>query len=298
MISISNLTKKFQNGKGIHNVDLSVEKGEVMGFIGPNGAGKSTTIRHLMGFMKSDEGTAMIQGLDCFTQAADVQKMVGYLPGEIAFFDGMNGLDFLNLMGNMRGTYNDDYRNELIHRFQFDVKTPIRKMSKGMKQKVGIIAAFMHRPNVLLLDEPTSGLDPLMQNIFMDLVLEHKQRGAAILMSSHIFSEIDRVCDQLAIIKDGRIIVSSPVDALEKKQFVKVTVKDEVDVEKLKHSPLVIEACKNGVVTIRIEDNYSTIFQELSRVQVLHMETYHEKLEDLFINYYEAGGQNHEYSTL
>lgn len=206
MLEVHNLTKKFKNGKGIFNVSFSIKKGEVFGFLGPNGAGKSTTIRHIMGFMKPDTGFTKVNELDTWKKQGEVQKYIGYLPGEIAFFDGMTGKTFLDFMANMQGMKDFSKRNELIERLQFDVFTPIRKMSKGMKQKVGIVAAFMHDPEVIILDEPTSGLDPLMQKVFIEMVLEEKAKGKTFLMSSHSFPEIERTCDRAAIIKDGVVI--------------------------------------------------------------------------------------------
>ncbi|MGZ4112384.1 MAG: ABC transporter ATP-binding protein, partial [Tumebacillaceae bacterium] len=218
MIELHGLTKQFAGGKGIFDLTFQVQKGEIFGYLGPNGAGKSTTIRHLMGFTRPDKGRATIDGLDTWANAAEIQKRVGYLPGEIAFLERMNGLEFLKLLAGMRGLRDTSRRDELIERFQFDIKTPIRKMSKGMKQKVGIVAAFMHDPDVLILDEPTSGLDPLMQRIFVDLLLEEKRKGKTILMSSHIFHEIERTCDRVGIIKDGRLISEENVRELQSKQ--------------------------------------------------------------------------------
>jgi ABC-2 type transport system ATP-binding protein len=214
MIRIEGLTKVFRNGRGIFDLSFTVGEGEVFGYLGPNGAGKSTTIRHLMGFLRPDKGVAEIAGLDCWSQAPFVQAQTGYLPGEIAFLEDMNGLEFLKLLGGMRRMTDTSRRDELIERFQFDVSTPIRKMSKGMKQKVGIVAAFMHDPKVLILDEPTSGLDPLMQQRFLELIAEEKAQGKTILMSSHIFQEIERVCDRVGIIKDGRLIAVEDMSTL------------------------------------------------------------------------------------
>jgi len=177
MIQLEHLTKRFSNGKGIFDVTFEIERGEVFGYLGPNGAGKSTTIRHLMGFIKPTSGRALISGKDCWKHAADIQAEVGYLPGEIAFIDGMTGWEFIELMRGMKKMKHPGRRDELIERLQFDVKTPIRKMSKGMKQKVAMVIAFMDDPDVLILDEPTSGLDPLMQRLFIDLILEEKQKA-------------------------------------------------------------------------------------------------------------------------
>ncbi len=198
MIALEHVTKTFANGHGIFDLSFAVAQGEVFGYLGPNGAGKSTTIRLLMGFLRPDGGTAAINGLDCWAKAAEIQQSVGYLPGEIGFFDDMTGTQFLDLMTSMRRLPDHARRSDLIARFELDPRQMIRKMSKGTKQKVGIIAAFMHRPSVLILDEPTSGLDPLMQQRFLELVEEDKARGATILMSSHLFTEVERVCDRWA----------------------------------------------------------------------------------------------------
>jgi len=166
VIEISGLTKDYGNHKGIFGLSFTVEEGEVFGYLGPNGAGKTTTIRHLMGFLNPDKGSARIFGMDCRTQRAEIMNHLGYLPGEIAFFDGMSGMEFLNFMARMRGLKDTSLSDRLIDMFELDAASRIRKMSKGMKQKLGIICAFMHDPRVLILDEPTSGLDPLMQKSF------------------------------------------------------------------------------------------------------------------------------------
>ena len=166
MLEVHNVTKKFKNGKGIFNVSFSIKKGEVFGFLGPNGSGKSTTIRHIMGFMKPDTGFIKVNNLDTWKNQGKVQKYMGYLPGEIAFLEGMTGKGFLDFMAEMQGLKDFSRSHELIERLQFYVNTPIRKMSKGMKQKVGIVAALMHEPEVIILDEPTAGLDPLRNRIY------------------------------------------------------------------------------------------------------------------------------------
>jgi len=160
IINIEGLTKDYGNHKGIFDLTFCVEEGEVFGYLGPNGAGKTTTIRHLLGFLTPDKGSSQILGMDTRTRSADIMKYLGYLPGEIAFFDQMTGIEFLKFMGEMRGLNDTKLRDRLIDLFQLDTKSRIRKMSKGMKQKLGLICAFMHDPKVLILDEPTSGLDP------------------------------------------------------------------------------------------------------------------------------------------
>ncbi|WP_226537206.1 ABC transporter ATP-binding protein [Fictibacillus halophilus] len=289
MIKVRNLTKRFTPEKGLFDLNFEVKKGEVFGYIGPNGAGKSTTIRHLMGFMKPEDGSSTINDLDCWAKSADVQKLVGYLPGEIVFLEGMNGLDFLTLMQKMRKHNVTQKRDELIERFQLDVKTPIRKMSKGMKQKVGIIAAFMHDPEVLILDEPTSGLDPLMQRVFIDLILEEKQRNKTILMSSHSFQEIERTCDSAGIIKDGRLVALEDIHSLRtvQRRVFEVKVKKESDVETIRQSQLQTEVMGKKTVHITVQGNDQEFVQLLSQCEVEHVDTRPQDLEDIFMHYYD-----------
>lgn len=174
IIKINNLTKDYGNGKGIFDVTFTIKKGEIFGFLGPNGAGKTTTIRHLLGFIIPKEKKCIINGLDCNKDIDLIQKKIGYIPGEINLMEEISGIQFIKFMADYRGMKNLGRANELIKRFELDSKCKIKKMSKGMKQKVGIVVAFMHDPDILILDEPTSGLDPLMQNEFVNLILEEK----------------------------------------------------------------------------------------------------------------------------
>lgn len=294
MLIVQNVTKKFSNGKGLFNVSFQVKEGEVFGYLGPNGAGKSTTIRNLMGFIQPTSGTATMFGLDCWKDAADIQKRVGYLPGEISFIEGMNGLGFLQLMQGMRGMKSNGRRDELIERFQFDVKTPIRKMSKGMKQKVGIVAAFMHDPEVLILDEPTSGLDPLMQQLFVDLILEEKQRGKTIFMSSHIFTEIERTCDRVGIIKDGELLTVENIHDLRAKQrqVIDVTVSSQEQLQALKKTALQIDSVQGNTASIIVQGNYNELLQILAQYDVIGFQMRTMDLENIFMHYYDEEGAN------
>ncbi|KEK22007.1 ABC transporter ATP-binding protein [Bacillus gaemokensis] len=297
MILVQNVTKQFSNGKGLFDITFQVKEGEVFGYLGPNGAGKSTTIRNLMGFIKPTAGHAAIFGLDCWNEAAKIQREVGYLPGEISFIEGMNGLEFLKLMQGMRGLKQIKRRDELIERLQFDVKTPIRKMSKGMKQKVGIVAAFMHDPEVLILDEPTSGLDPLMQQIFIDLILEEKQKGKTILMSSHIFTEIERTCDRVAIIKDGRLVTVENIHDLQgmRRQVMDVTLSSSEEIRSLQKTNLQFETTKGNTASIIVQGNYQEVLQTLAQYNVKALQTRAMDLEYLFMHYYDAKeGAKHE----
>lgn len=189
IIEIERLSRDYGEGRGIFDISFSIAEGEVFGFLGPNGAGKTTTIRHLLGFLKAKQGSAKILGMDCWKQSDAITRQLGYIPGEINLLNEMSGEEFLRFMARYRNMQDSGRTQELLERFELRPTGAIRRMSKGMKQKLGIVAAFMHDPKVLILDEPTSGLDPLMQNAFVELIQEEKQRGKTILMSSHMFEE-------------------------------------------------------------------------------------------------------------
>ncbi len=224
VIKISNLTRDYGGGKGIFQISFRVEEGEVFGFLGPNGAGKTTTIRHLMGFLRPESGKCRMNHMDCWLDREQIQKTVGYIPGEISFFEDMTGAEFLRFAARYRGMDVGGRQRELLDRFELNPKTKIKKMSKGMKQKVGIVAAFMHDPQILILDEPTSGLDPLMQNRFVELLAQEKKRGKTILLSSHMFEEVERTCDRVGIIRAGRLAAVDSVDTLRRRHMRTYTV--------------------------------------------------------------------------
>ena len=206
MLEVDRLTRNYGGGKGVFDLIFRVEEGQVFGFLGPNGAGKTTTIRHLMGFLRPQTGGCRVDGMDCWHDRARIQRELGYIPGEIAFFDDMTGEEFLRFLEKYRGRAAASHRAELLEMFELAPKGKIKKMSKGMKQKLGIVAAFLHDPHILLLDEPTSGLDPLMQNRFIQLLDAEKARGKTILLSSHIFEEVECTCDRVGIIRAGRLV--------------------------------------------------------------------------------------------
>ncbi|QHZ48707.1 ABC transporter ATP-binding protein [Bacillus sp. NSP9.1] len=292
MLTVQGLTKQFSNGKGIFDVSFSINKGEVFGFLGPNGAGKSTTIRHIMGFMRPDRGDIKVNEMDMMKNQGEVQRHIGYLPGEIAFIEGMTGKTFLDFMADMQGVKDEAKRNELIERLQFDVHTSIRKMSKGMKQKVGIVAAFMHSPEVIILDEPTSGLDPLMQKVFIDIVLEEKAKGTTFLMSSHSFPEIEKTCDRAAIIKDGVIIAIKDIHELQSMQrkVFEVTFENPADIPAFMDSGLHIESRQDNRVKVAVLGNHDQFIKETAKYQIRHIDVSSQSLEEVFMNYYDRKG--------
>jgi len=215
VISVNSLTKDYGNNQGVFNVSFDVKQGEVFGFLGPNGAGKTTTMRNLLGFIKGDAGSCSILGLDCWKKPSEVQKHIGYVAGEIALPDNMSGQNLIAYIAGMRGC-TLERANWLCEYFDINPKNKIKRMSKGMKQKIALVLALMHDPEIILLDEPTSGLDPLMQEKFCDLMLCEKERGKTILLSSHIFNEVEKTCDRVMIIKNGKIITEVDMKGVDK----------------------------------------------------------------------------------
>lgn len=206
IIAVHSMTKDYGKGRGIFNFDFSVKQGEIFGLVGTNGSGKTTTLRHLMGFLKPDSGSCEIAGLNCWKNPKEIMKKVGYVPGEIDFPDVGTGTSFLKLQSQFLGIKDMGYTNRLVNMFKLDTDASLKRMSKGMKQKTALVAAFMAKPDILLLDEPSTGLDPLMRDTLIDLILEQRNRGATVFMSSHIFKELENTCDRVAFIHNGKMI--------------------------------------------------------------------------------------------
>ena len=268
MIQVNGLTRDYGGGKGVFDLSFEVAQGEAFGFLGPNGAGKTTTIRHLMGFLRAKAGRCAIGGMDCWQDRHRIQARLGYIPGEISFFSDMTGTEYLRFAARYRGL-KDSRQPELLERFELDPRGGIRKMSKGMKQKLGIVAAFMHDPDVLILDEPTSGLDPLMQSRFIDLITEEKRRGKTILLSSHLFEEVERTCDRVGIIRQGRLVAVDAMDALRQRHVRPYTVTLESEA---------------------LAQDFARDFSGLRSGRTVTV-TARQSLEDIFMHYY--GGDDH-----
>jgi ABC-2 type transport system ATP-binding protein len=293
MIEINNMTKDYGEGKGIFDVSFFVEKGEVLGFLGPNGAGKTTTIRQLMGFSHPDKGDCTIAGMNCITNTSEIQKKLGYLPGEIAFMDDMTGMQFIKFIGEMKGLTDFSRAHELIKNFELNPNGKIKKMSKGMKQKIGIVCAFMQSPEILILDEPTSGLDPLMQNRFVELILEEKKKGTTILMSSHMFEEIERTCDRAAIIKNGKIVAVENITTLKesRRKVYTVTLKDKDMAATFAKEPIDVEKVTGNHVTVVIQGDMMPFIHAMGKYKVTNLTVSTQSLEELFMNFY-GGAKN------
>jgi len=285
------LTRDYGKGRGVFDLSFSINRGEVFGFLGPNGAGKTTTIRHLMGFLKPEKGYCTIGGMDCWKNRADIQRTLGYIPGEMVFFDDMTGVDFLSFMAKYRKTKSNSRTKELLDRFELDARSKLKKMSKGMKQKVGIVAAFMHDPEVLILDEPTSGLDPLMQSRFIELVLEEKARGKTILMSSHMFEEVERTCNRVAIIRNGKLVATDAVETLkaaQEKKYV-VTLENEDAAAAFAGEGLRVSDVSQNQVTVIVQNNIKELISVMNRYPITDIITPNQSLEEIFMQYYGGG---------
>ena len=288
VIAVKRLTKLYPNGRGVRDLDFFIPRGEVFGYLGPNGAGKPTTIRNLLGFLRPNSGSCTIDGLDCWAEPARIQKRLGYIPGEIAFIGGMTGIGFLALVADMRGTTNRKRMHDLLDRFELDATGRIKKMSKGMKQKLGIVTACMHDPLVMVFDEPSAGLDPLMRNVFNEFVAEEKKRGKTILMSSHSFEEIDRTCDRAGIIRDGVLVDVRDVGALKREQrraFI-VTFASPKDVEALAASGFELEARLGARVEVFLQGSADPLVKALAAYEIIDLESRPMSLEQVFMQYY------------
>ncbi len=291
VIEIENLTREYGGGKGIFGLGFAVQEGEAFGFLGPNGAGKTTTIRHLMGFLRPRQGRCAIAGLDCWKQRASVQQSLGYIPGEMALPGEMSGESFLRFYARYRGMKGAGRKKSLLERFELDARGGIRRMSKGMKQKLGIVAAFMHDPAVLILDEATSGLDPLMQNRFIELVLEEKKRGKTILMSSHMFDEVERSCHRVGIIRAGRMAAVESVETLKAAQVQRyaVTLRSEADARGFAADGLAVESIEGARVTVRVQNDLPALVAAMGRWPVTKLAAPGQGLEEIFLQYF--GGE-------
>ncbi len=206
VIEMSRLTKDYGNGRGVFDLNLAIQAGEMMGYVGTNGSGKTTTIRHIMGFLKPTDGSVTVNGLSSWKNSSEVVRQIGYVPGEIAFPDLKTGIEFLKCQADFLGLHDMAYANRLIEQLQLDPRANLKRMSKGMKQKTALVAALMGDAPIILLDEPTTGLDPLMRETFLEIIEEEHQKGKTVFMSSHSFEELEKTCDKVALINNGHIV--------------------------------------------------------------------------------------------
>jgi ABC-2 type transport system ATP-binding protein len=297
VIKVEHLTKDYGNGRGVFDVSFEIGKGEVFGFLGPNGSGKTTVIRHLLGFSRPQKGKTFIAGLDCWRNPKEIQRKIGYQPGEINFPNDMTGTQLIKFQAELRGLTDMSKVKKLTERFELDTSGELKRMSKGMKQKIAIICAFMHDPETLVLDEPTIGLDPLVRSSFLDLIREEKKNGKSILMSSHMFDEIENTCDRVGIIKLGKMvatIVPKDIKHAANKTF-KIEFLNRDDFNSMSKESFTIRERKpeNNQLILDIDDAQSgELFSALNKRRVKFISEIKHDLEEYFMSYYKGGEAN------
>ncbi len=290
-IETSGLTKFYGDSPGIIDLDLDVRVGEVFGFLGPNGAGKSTTIRCLMNFLFPTSGSAKVLGLDVVKDTIEIRRRTGYLPGELAMYEPMTAREFLLYFANLRGVAASKKMEELADRFDLDLDRKIKDYSTGNRQKVGLVNAFMHEPELLILDEPTGGLDPLMQQEFQELIAEVRAEGRTVFLSSHILPEVDRVADRVGIVRDQRLIEVDTLESFKAKAHRSITIQfaDVVDAATFAAIDNVTRAeSRNSgtVLSLTVQGDMDPVVKAASAYDVVSISTRAGELEEVFLSYY------------
>ncbi|MFN2189323.1 MAG: ATP-binding cassette domain-containing protein [Candidatus Promineifilaceae bacterium] len=290
-IETENLSVYYGRHLGIRDIDLKVEKGEVFGFLGPNGAGKTTTQRVLLDVIRPTAGTARMFGLDCQKEGVEARARVGYLPGELSLYENMKASQFFKMFDSMLGERAvPDYWRTLAERLQLDTNRKIREFSRGNKQKVGVVTAFMSKAELLVLDEPTSGLDPLVQQTVLDLVCETKDEGNTVFFSSHILPEVQTVCDRVGIIREGKLVAVERVEDLMHQQFkrLRICFRDSPPDDAFE-LPGIKEIGRDEFgVTFEALENLDQLMAKAASFGITDIETYSISLEEIFLAYYGA----------
>ncbi|PAV28252.1 ABC transporter ATP-binding protein [Virgibacillus profundi] len=289
VLEVRNLTKKFGKFTALNGVDINVNKGEVFGFIGPNGAGKSTTIRVLLGILKATEGEANIFGKDAWSDAVEIHKSIAYVPGDVNLWPNLTGGEVIDLFVKLRGGNNKSRREELINKFDLDPTKKCRTYSKGNRQKVALVAAFSSDADLYILDEPTSGLDPLMEQVFQECVIDAKKAGKSVLLSSHILSEVEKLCDRVGIIRQGKIIETGSLNELRHLTRTNLLVETKQPITSLNELKGVhdIEE-KDQALSFQVDtEELDTIIKHVSQFGIVKLESAPPTLEDLFMRHYE-----------
>lgn len=288
VIETKNLTKHYGKARGIIDVNLKIEEGEVFGFIGPNGAGKSTTIRTLLGLIYPTSGTATIFGKSCIT-SPEVRKDVGYLPSEVFYYDRMRVIDLLNYSASFYKKDCTKRINELAEIMELDLKRKIEDLSFGNKKKVGIVQGLLHEPKLIILDEPTSGLDPLMQQRFFELIEQENKKGATVFFSSHILSEVQRMCSRVAFIKDGKIIKLEKMSTLQENSYKRISIEAKAGISKESFDIKGVSdfELKGNTANFIFKGNINSVMKRLSEIELRNISIYEPDLEEIFMHYYE-----------
>ncbi len=293
VIEIDSLSKSYGNIQAVKGVSLRVEQGEIFGFLGPNGAGKTTTIRCMLDVIRPTAGTIRVLGLDAQRDRHALHQHIGYLPGDVRLPGDMTGKQIINYFSQIQGLQ-PVLLKDLIARFDVEMKRPLKGYSKGMRQKIGIVLAFMSDPDVLILDEPTSGLDPLLQKTFNEFLLEEQARGKTVFMSSHIMSDVEKVCQRVAVIRKGELVTVEEVETLREKAGQRITVEFEenasVSPDEMAHVPGISDVTvSKGIFHMNMSGRMDPLIKALSRHEVLRLQVEEAPLEEVFLKFYEDG---------
>jgi len=290
-VEVNNVTKTFGKFTALRGVNLQIKEGEVFAYIGPNGAGKSTTIRVLLGILQATKGSARVFGQDAWKEAVDIHKRIAYVPGDVNLWPNLTGGEVIDLFVNLRGSHDKALRERLIRDFNLDPTKKCRTYSKGNRQKVALIAAFASEVDLYILDEPTSGLDPLMEQVFQECVLEQKNRGKGVFLSSHIMSEVERLCDRVGIIRDGEVVQVGTLDELRHLTRYAMTVSTEKTIENLEKLDGIfdIEKTPGGLHFYVDTDKMGAIINHITQFGIKKLESVPPSLEELFMQHYKTG---------
>ena len=291
VIEAEQLTKRYGKSRGIEDLTLSVRKGEIFGFLGPNGAGKTTTIRTLLDLLHPTSGSAKIFGLDSRMDSIAIRARTGNLPGDFAFEDRVTGHQLLRLFANLRGMSDLGSAADLADRFKADLSKPLRELSRGNRQKIGLIQALFHEPDLLILDEPTGGLDPLMQEEFLTVVAEHRDRGATVFLSSHDLAEVERICDRVGIIRAGRLAAVESVSEMREHAYRDVVVRfaEPVSLADFEALPAIEQiVVSDDTLSFRSLGGLDAAIKAIASHSVIDIEIKRPTLEELFLTYYDG----------
>ena len=286
ILKIENLTKYYGKILGVKNLSLTLNEGEIFGFIGPNGAGKSTTIRSIMNLINKTEGTILINGKEFDKDNIELKKIIGYLPSEIHLYEDLTVKEMLDYHESFYKKNIHKRRKELVKRLKLNESKKIEDLSLGNAKKLGIVLAFMHEPKLLILDEPTSGLDPIMQQVFYELLKEEKEKGTTIFYSTHILSEVSKICNRVGIIKDGKLLKIETIEEMLNKNFTFVTIESN-EVEKIiKDLKLNTNVIENNIIKFKNELSSDLLIKKLSKYKIERILIEEATLEDIFLHYY------------
>jgi ABC-2 type transport system ATP-binding protein len=291
-MSIRNLTKKYGDFTAVKNLNLDIEEGEIFGLLGPNGSGKSTTIRTCLGLMAKTEGSIEILGMDSHRDSIEIRRRTGYLPGDFGLIDGISVYTFLKYLLNLSNCKSDKKLKYLAERLDLDLKKKTNELSKGNRQKVGVVQALMAQQDLIILDEPTGGLDPLMQQIFYEIIREEKKAGKTVFMSSHILAEVETVCDKVAIIKEGELILNEHISTLQEMtgKVLEVEFRDLVSPPEFEIEGISNIEVEGKKLIMTITGNMDDVIKRVADHKIVNMNLQTYSLENLFLKYYSNGG--------